>query len=106
MEQLEKYLKDLKAMIDIFREEVDALADELSTDGARMTPEELYAKLFQLQERHRQAANEKYAEVLQEAAIIESDLRTKLQEVRIIKEQAERTGSILRGLTEGTVAPT
>lgn len=100
MKRLEKALNDLQGMIDRFREEVDSLAGELSRNGGRMPPEQLHAKLYKLQEGLRQASMEKYDEVLEEATLADSDLQAKLQRIQAIKEQADRTSSILMALTE------
>ncbi|MFQ5883246.1 MAG: hypothetical protein ACE5I9_12405 [Candidatus Methylomirabilales bacterium] len=106
MERLEKALKDLKGVIDTFRGEVDALAGEISTVKRGLSPEKLQAELCELQERIRQAAMEKYVEVLEEASVVESELQAKLQQVQAFKDQAHETSNILIALTgaQDTVA--
>ncbi len=101
MDRLEKALEDLKGIIATFREEVDALAGEFSTDRVAMSPAELQAKLCNMQERIRQAATEKYAHFLEEVAQVESKLLAKLQQVRDFREQADQTSAHLIALTTG-----
>lgn len=101
MEELEKALKDLRGIIATFREEVDTLAGEFSPARVAMSPVELQAKLGTLQERIRQAATQKYAHFLEEAAQVESELRAKLHQVRTFREQADQTSTYLIALTGG-----
>lgn len=101
MEQLEKALQDLKGIIATFREEVAALSDEFSDSRVAISPAQLQAKLCTMQERIRQAATEKYARFLEEAAHVESELRAKLQQVRDFREQADQTSTYLIALTTG-----
>ena len=101
MEQLEKALQDLKGIIATFREEVAALSDEFSNSRVAISPAQLQAKLGTMQERIRQAATERYARFLEEAAHVESELRAKLQQVRNFREQADQTSTYLIALTTG-----
>lgn len=101
MERLEKTLRDLRGIIATFREEVTALSDELSNSSVAMSPAELEAKLCNVQERIRQAATEKYAHFLEEAAQVESELQTRLHQVRDFREQADQTSTYLIALTTG-----
>jgi hypothetical protein len=99
MEGLQRAVNDLKGMINAFRVEVDAMAGTLLTTKGGMSPEELQHNLYTLQERIRQAAKEKYARVLEEAAQAEAELLAELQRVKELREQALRTSSILNALT-------
>jgi len=101
MEQLEKALADLRGIIAIFRAEVAALSDEFSDSSVAISPAQLQAKLGTMQERIQQAATEKYARFLEEAAHVESELRAKLQQVRGFREQADQTSTYLIALTTG-----
>lgn len=101
MDRLEKALADLRGIIAAFREEVAALSDEFSDSSVAISPAQLQAKLCTMQERIRQAATEKYAHFLEEAAHVESELRAKLQEVRDFREQADQTSTYLIALTTG-----
>lgn len=103
MEKLEEATKDLKEMINRFREAVDALADELLSAKSAVSPEELRAKVHALQERIRRVAEEKYVRVLAEAATAEaeaqSEFQLKLEQIKGCIEQARRASSILDALT-------
>jgi len=103
MEKLEEAAKDLKEMINRFREAVDALAGTLLSTKSGMSPEELQAKVYALQERIRQTAEEKHARVLTEAAQAEaeaqSEFQARLERIQELREQALRASSILNALT-------
>lgn len=101
MEQLEKALQDLRGVIATFREEVAALSDEFSNSAVAVSPAQLQAKLCNMQERIRQAATDKYAHFLEEAAQIESELEAKLHQIRALREQADQTSTYLIALTTG-----
>jgi chromosome segregation ATPase len=103
MKELGEAANDLKEMINAFREAVDTLAGTLLTTKGGMSPEELQAKVYALQERIRQMAEEKYTRVLAEAARAEaeahSEFQAKRERIKEFREQADRASTILNALT-------
>ncbi len=103
MEKLEQTTKDLREIINRFREAVDTLAGELLSAKSAVSPEELRAKVHALQEHIRRVAEEQYARVLEEAAHAEaeaqSELQAKLERIKELIGQAQRANTILSALT-------